>query len=795
MFNKFLTILLLLTQFLFSAEFLKHDYSFGVPKVIDGNVFLKGCRTSRQGFAPMVAVKPVALVLPKDHKAVSFEVEYNNLTPLTGEHYLKPFRPSVEIGKNAYPGFHTQKSPVYNTNEYYPGAVRSNWFRVQNKNGIPIFITLLKPVQYNPVTCKIQYFKNVSIKISTTSARSTAVYNCTPAAKRLVQSIVDNPDALTKYPVIQKDIDDFEYLIVTMNSLKDSWDEFVAFNKSRCLRTQIQTIDYIKSNMSGRDDAEKLRNFIKQEYNDHKITYVMLGGDADPNVSSDLPERGMRAYFYDCIISPERYFDERDIPAEMYFSCLDGDWKTDSTGAEKPYFGDPGTEDMFWDVYACRFPVDNTTDLNNMINKTKKYSVEPVKEQVTNIFLAGNFLWDEWGADVWGGDHMDEFLDICNNNSYTTNGFPTDKWNVSKLYEKNGSWSVEQFRSRVNSHNPAFIEHLGHGNTTYAFEETNSGVTNSHYQNNGTNANFFILTTGACYPGNFDNSSDCLMEKFLRIDNGAVATQAFTRTGMEDDNATDGVGQRIRRFFHDAIFNPDKKIHHLEMALGNGKESNAEIVLNPDIETPPYYGAVRFTTYGLNHLGDPALSIWTDTPEELQADYQSPLTTTTFEWDTKNPYTWVALCDENDTILTTQFTGMDGKCKITDDVLKDYVQNHPNGNLIVRVKAHNYLPFKGDLPIQGTFTTNEIPDNFSIVNNFYSTTKTIKITYTLPVQEFITISIYNSKGELINTIVNENQRAWRHEVLFNNCNLSNGCYYCRINTNYYHQINKFLIIR
>ncbi|MFC1476660.1 C25 family cysteine peptidase, partial [Fibrobacterota bacterium] len=780
---------------LFSAEFVNHNYSFKEPKIVDGKVSLEGCRTSRQGFAPMVAVKPVALVLPINHTAVSFEVEYNDLTPLAGEHYLKPFRPSVEIGKKAYPGFHTQKSDVYKRNENFPAAVRSNWFRIQYKCGIPIFITLLKPVQYNPVTCKIQYFKNVSIKINTIAVRAPAVYNCTPAAKSSVQGLVDNPEALTDFPITKKDENDYDYLIVTMNSLKDAWGDLVEFNKRRCLKTQIQTIDYIKSNASGRDDAEKLRTFIKQEYNNSKITYVMLGGDADPNVSSDLPERGMRAYFYDCIISPERYFDEKDVPAEMYFSCLDGDWKTDSGGTEKPYFGDPGTEDMFWDVYTSRFPVDNTTDLNNMMDKTIKYSENPVADQVTNLFLAGNFLWDDWGAAVWGGDHMDEFLNTCTKNSYTTQGFPTDNWDVSKLYEKSGNWSVSTFRSRVGSHKPAFIEHLGHGNTTYAFEETNSGVTTGNYTNDGTNANFFIITTGACYPGNFDNNSDCLMEKFLRISTGAVASQAFTRTGMEDDNGTDGVGQRVRRFFHDAIFNSAKKIHHLEMALGNGKESNAEIVLNPDIETPPYYGAVRFTTYGLNNMGDPALSIWTDTPKELQADYPSPLTTTTFTWDTKNPYTWVALCAENGDILTTQFTGMDGKCSITDDILKNYVQSNPTGKLLVRVKAHNYLPFEGELPIQATAIQNDIQSILPFINTLYSNAKTTTITYTIPVRGMVNITIFNSKGKSVNTVSNEYREAGKHQLLFDNQNLGNGCYYCIVKGKNIKQIKKFIIAR
>ena len=55
-----------------------------------------------------------------------------------------------------------------------------------------------------------------------------------------------------------KGVDDYEYLIVTTEALKNSWGEFVDFNQRRCLRTKVQTIDYIKANIPGADDADKL---------------------------------------------------------------------------------------------------------------------------------------------------------------------------------------------------------------------------------------------------------------------------------------------------------------------------------------------------------------------------------------------------------------------------------------------------------------------------------------------------------------------------------------------------------
>ena len=786
MIKKILSFLLI-PAVLFAADVITQNYTLDVPIVEDGKVFVKGCRLSQQLFAPKVAVKPIKLALPKGHEAVSFEVEFDGLTQLAGEHYLKPVMPSVDLTKGPHPDLKNFKSDVYERNELFPAAVRSNWFRIQYKNGIPIFITVVNPVQYNPVSCKIQYYKNISIKINIAQTRTPVVYKCSPATRSLVQTLVDNPEAVSEFALTPKTRASYEYLVVCPASLQDSWGDFVAFNLRRGMRTQIQTTEYIYSNMTGADNAAKIREYIKQEYTNNNIVFVMLGGDA----TNLIPVRYFRARFYDHHIDPERYNDKKQLGAEMYFSTLDGDWK--GTNAD---YGEPGTEDMAWDVYAARFPAKTTTELNNMINKTIMYSETPVKSEVTNLFLCGNFLWDDYGVAVYGGDHSEEYWGDCSENSYSTYGYPTSDFTVDRLYEKDASYVIQTLRNRVNSFKPSMFEHLGHGNTTYCFLESNSGVTNSNYQNNGTNANFYIITTGACYPGDFDNSGDCIMERFLKISNGAVATQAFDDSGLEDDDGTDGVGQRIRRYFHDAIFNPAKKMHHLEIALGNAKEVNADIVTNSDIETPPYFGALRFIAYQYNNLGDPALSIWTKTPQDLTVT-STISSGRAFQCDTKAPYSWVALCaNARDTsIITTQFTGIDGLCKIENDAaLSAYVDAHLGEKMTVRIKAHNYMPFKGEVDIPATVAiTNSMISNIISKLAYYG--KNITINYTLPTQGLVNISVFNSKGALVKTYLNKNQVAGSYLHNFDGSELNNGIYYCRVKIDNAQSVNKFVVTK
>ena len=259
----------------------------------------------------------------------------------------------------------------------------------------------------------------------------------------------------------------------------------------------------------------------------------------------------------------------------------------------------------------------------------------------------------------------------------------------------------------------------------------------------------------------------------------------------ENNPSTDVVSHRVARYFHEAIFN--KKIHYLEMMNAYSKEANAEIILTGDISTPPYYGALRYAVYQINVFGDPALSIWTKEPKELQADYPTPLTDTVFEWETKKPYTWIALL-ANDNIICTYFTDSSGSCKIDDETLAEYVKTNPNGAMKVRVKAHNYLPFEGELPINYSTSINYTNENI-LLNYNLAFGKRLKIMYTVPDRGYVNISIYNTKGTLVETIVDDVKEKGKHSIDYNIRNLSSGIYYCRLENLKSAAVNKFLITK
>lgn len=77
-------------------------------------------------------------------------------------------------------------------------------------------------------------------------------------------------------------------------------------------------------------------------------------------------------------------------------------------------------------------------------------------------------------------------------------------------------------------------------------------------------------------------------------------------------------------------------------------------------------------------------------------------------------------------------------------------------------------------------------------NPFSSTTM---ISYNLPSDGKVSISIYNVSGALVAQLVNEQQSIGEHEIVFDAANLSSGIYFCKVQMGSYNQVEKMSIIK
>jgi len=118
---------------------------------------------------------------------------------------------------------------------------------------------------------------------------------------------------------------------------------------SRGISSEIFTTEYISTNISGQDLQEKIRNFIIQEYQESSIDYVILGGDVE-----HIPYRG----FY-CYVQSGSGYTTSDIPADLYYSALDGTWNDDGDND----WGEPDEDDLLPEVAVARYPFSNASEL------------------------------------------------------------------------------------------------------------------------------------------------------------------------------------------------------------------------------------------------------------------------------------------------------------------------------------------------------------------------------------------------------------------------------------------------
>jgi len=91
--------------------------------------------------------------------------------------------------------------------------------------------------------------------------------------------------------------------------------------------------------------------------------------------------------------------------------------------------------------------------------------------------------------------------------------------------------------------------------------------------------------------------------------------------------------------------------------------------------------------------------------------------------------------------------------------------------------------------------------NFELLGNYPNPfNPTTQIGFSLPVNGFVAINIYNILGQKVKTLINENVAAGKHLITWNgkdssNNNVSSGIYFYRMTTNNYQKTSKMLIVK
>jgi hypothetical protein len=505
---------------------------------------------------PVLPYQTAYILIPQNHELFSVEVTGERIK-LPGKYLIEPGQ--VPIPTNSDEFTYTPPDPdIYESEKPFP-ASPYQVISVQSFRGYQILLVRLAPIEYIPVNEELSYFESMMVSVKTAPVeKPDLLYRGTVVDEERVRAMIDNPELLEKYPLGKESTltslpaGDYDMVIITNNALRFYWDAYASWKTlNREIETTVYTVEDIYIEYSGGDNQEKIRNFITDAFTAWGIEYVLLGGDVD--------------------IVPVRLLGPSDIPSNLYYGGLSGDWDYNNNNV----YGESGEEDWLAEVYVGRVPVDNTTHIANFFSKVEGYE----KTILTGYRCEVLFLGGDGLSGTSGGTYKDDT---------EAKKFPSSGLTITKIYIPPYTPPCDtDVISAINA-GTHIINHWGHGSTSSWADFLTSSEVDAL-----TNIDYCFVYSVGCWTNAFDQS-DAISEHFLYTEHGAFAYIGNTRSGWYSGGYSGcpggGSSHEFEREFYDAIFNEHKV--RLGPVLQDSKEEFA--------------GFYQYTYYALNLLGDPS---------------------------------------------------------------------------------------------------------------------------------------------------------------------------------------------
>lgn len=293
----------------------------------------------------------------------------------------------------------------------------------------------------------------------------------------------------------------YDHLTIVPDSLATALAPVCARVESRGLADTTVTVADVLASSSGRDDQEKVRNFIKRAYADWGVTDVLLAGD-----NEQIPCRL-------CYVEINGQYHDW-IPTEIYYSALDGDWDGDGDGR----FGEPeDSVDLIPDVLLGRLPLVTPAEMQAFAARYLAYTGDSTRPYLENVLYAGFDISDQYREE-----------DIC---EVLDSLFRPPAMRAFKVYDShsgNHKDSVRQLLDR-GMHVWLQYDHCTYNILGSGWLRHNWYLPATELNNMANAPDYSIGICAGCLPSAFD-SSYCVAEVLLAAPNGGcVAFFGSTR--------------------------------------------------------------------------------------------------------------------------------------------------------------------------------------------------------------------------------------------------------------------------
>jgi len=565
--------------------------SEGIPRIIDTllgeRVVLTGAPSTGVPGAPLFPRVPLTVALPEGAVADSVRIVQADALPLSFNCTPMPAQAGVPI--SAPEEF--QITPADPSAFSRPVTVSVRLGHQGTLMGFPVADLVLTPVSWNPETNDLYWVENVQMQLfyhfDGGPVPSRGVSGSTVAAEIVASSVI-NPADIPSVS-LSSDFPWGEYLIIADDAVASAFEPLAEWKTQKGIPAKIVNMSYITTTYSGVDDAQKLRFFLADIYQNSPPTYILLAGD-----TPGVPHRN-------CYATAEGL--NGDPASDLYYQDMNDTapgvdaWDLDGDGTWGELNGDDNM-DYHPDYVLGRASVETAAEAEIFVNKVLAWENAP---DTADWYNSMGFTTEVlWSSPYCPGSAGKEKVDSL---------YTPSSWTVTKLYQDTGTQSYAATMAMLNT-GMQFVNHAGHGSESLVsigsgtlYNTEFMGLTNISQNGRPT-----IWNTIACLSGSFDTGT-CLAEAWIRSPGGGGFCIMNTRYGWgEPAEPGDQWSELVDQKFFANFFVDD--MYLLGVAYMMAKDAFISL-----IPSDTHYDWIAKSN---TLFGDPELPMYTTVPEEME---------------------------------------------------------------------------------------------------------------------------------------------------------------------------------
>ena len=432
---------------------------------------------------PKLPSKVFAIAIPSGAQVVSVELTGLDAVELPGTYNIVPVQAPLPGDNNAEGMRRAQEmyeksyQATYGKDDPYPAGPGKSLGQggYRNYNLVQVRFS---PFEYRPQSGKLVMYQRGLVTIEYVSAAGPlaggSVVEGIPEVEAAAQELLINYDQAEQWyqqaPAAGGDGEPsggatttvYDYVIITTEALEDSVWPIANWETCKGRLVAIRTTEWINTTYSGRDLAEKIRNFLRLTYGSWGIVKVLLVGD--------IGEVPMRSCYTPNWNGTWGYY-----PTDYYYAELsyddDDSWDDDNDGR----YGEEGQDsvDFLKEVDVGRIPWSDPCTVEHICMKMAEYEYSTDMSYKRNVLLPKAFWDGETEPTVTDNAVLG---DMMLNNFF--NGAGWSKWRLYEDYNNNTTHVYDDTLTHTHmvdywsSNHYGYVCWSGHGSaTTVAYND------------------------------------------------------------------------------------------------------------------------------------------------------------------------------------------------------------------------------------------------------------------------------------------------------------------------------------